>query len=239
MKSLFRLHNYALVLVILPLLQSCAVVKMFEHGTMREPTLDFQDYKISDVTLNHINIDILFKAHNPNFYDIDTFFVDYEFFISEQSFAAGKDVKVTLIPEGTTDLTIPLEIAYDKLLSTANVLADLIRQRQKQAKGKLHIDIHGEYLIIEIFGRRYTRPYNYSVDVPIDIPLPEITMDTIRNTVKSTLNNIVDFGFGLFDKKEPQPTPTDPAVTTTPLPPIENATPNETPEPSAPAFDNM
>jgi len=177
-------------------LSGCSVLKMLEHGTMQEPELTYQDYEITDLGLDKVALRLIFKASNPNEHDIDTFFTDYELFIHEKSVVKGENLKVSLIPQGESIMAIPIELEYDNLFATAGTLATLMQQGKKEVESRVNIRIHGEFYIHQMFGKRYVKPYSYSVNVNTDIPLPEVTVDIVKDAVKDSVNDL--FGFKLF-----------------------------------------
>lgn len=174
------------------LLSGCAYLKLYEIGTMKEPELKFYDYRIQEVTLNNIRVDLVFRAINPNHYDIDTFKLAYQFHLADQQLAEGKDILVTLIPEGESEVIIPVQVHYDKLFTTVNSLSKLIRSNAREAPGKVHIRIYGDYVYAEWFGKKFTNEYNFETDVDMQIPLPEITMNNVKKQIKDVLRNLLD-----------------------------------------------
>ena len=192
-----------LIAVVVVWLQGCTVMKMLEHGTMPEPELSYKDYRITNLDLEGVSIDLLFDAYNPGYEQMDTFFASYEFFLREHSVAAGTDIPITLIPEGTTELTVPVQVTYANLLPAVTTLGTLISEKQKTVDGKVNLDVHGEYFTFEFFGKRFTKPYHYNIDIDLEIPLPEITVETVGDKITESIKNF--FGGGLFgsDKSEP------------------------------------
>jgi len=177
-------------------MQACTFMKMLEHGTMQEPTLEYQDYQINDIGLDKAKVDLIFKATNPNFYQIDAFYASYNFLVQDEAVASGKDILVHLIPEGESTIVVPVEVKYEKLVSTAGAIVEKILKQEKEIKGMVKLHVEGEYLVAEFFGKRFTRRYFYDVDIDVDVPLPEISKETIGNSVKSGIDRF--FGTSIF-----------------------------------------
>jgi len=187
-----------LIVISLQLLMSgCTFIKMLEHGTMKEPTLEYQDYEIADIGLDKVSLRLFFKAINPNKQNIDTFFTDYEVFIGDKSVVEGKDLRITLIPEGESTVMVPVELIYSQLFETAGTLAKMLSEGKRKVDTRVHIHIHGEFLIYEFLGKRHTREYSYRVNVDTELPLPEVTVEKVTKAVKGSINNFL--GFTIFE----------------------------------------
>ena len=200
-KTKFKLQIWILITLSMLLLQACTASKMLEHGSMAEPTLEYVDYRVADISLDTVKVELIFKAKNPNFHQIDTFFADYQFVIEEKVFAEGKDIAVTLIPEGESELIIPAQTSYSNLFGVAGSLASMIRQKKKELPAIVKLTVHGEYLIADLFGKRITKPYDYSIDIDMNIPLPEVTVDTIGQGIKNSFKSL----FGTTDASPSEP----------------------------------
>lgn len=184
---------------IVSILGGCTFFKMLEHGTMKEPELTFKDYEIADIDLDKLTLRLIFNASNPNEEQIDTFFVDYELFIDEKSAVKGSNLKVNLIPGGESELVVPVVVSYGSLFDTASVLADRLSRGEKEIASRVWIRIHGEILVHEMFGRRKTKEYDYSVNINTDIPLPEVSTTTVTELVNKKTSEWL--GFSLFSSE--------------------------------------
>jgi len=174
------------------LMQGCTFMKLVEHGTMQPPTLSFIDYEITDVTMDAVNINLYLTADNPNQFEIDTFFVDYQIYLKEQGVAEGCAVNMNFIPDGVGGVTLPMVVIYEHLYETVGALAELISENKKSVDTKVDIIIYGEYFIVKTPSKTYTKFFNYQHSVNMDVPLPEITLDSVGKMVSEKLDSFFE-----------------------------------------------
>ena len=189
-----------LVFVVILFAQGCATFKLVELGTMAvsgPPELDYRYYNVKNVSMEGIEAELIFAANNPNTNQLDTFFIDYEFFIKDKPVVEGKAIKVDLIPKGLSKLSLPVVMNYESLFSAAGQLASLISEGKKQIDSKVHIKIYGEYQTLTWYGKPYTEMYSYEHDLSLPVPLPEITAKKVKNTLKGAVNSFM--GIQVFD----------------------------------------
>ncbi|MDH3326829.1 MAG: hypothetical protein OEM38_08960 [Gammaproteobacteria bacterium] len=177
------------LLSVLLLSQGCTILRMIEHDGMKNPELVFIDYKIIDVGMKEVKIDFNFTADNPNEYNIETFYVDYQFFIKEQPVARGYSIKMDLIPEGVSQVTIPMALSYENFYETVGTLAGLIQQDKTSVDARVDIIIYGEYFIAEAFNKTFTKFYSYQHSLNMEIPLPEVSVESVSEMVTDKLNS--------------------------------------------------
>jgi len=168
-------------------------MKMLEHGTLVDPELNYRDFEIRDLGLERIGVDLLFDAYNPGETEIDTFQADYKFFLKDQLVVQGDEIPVVLLPQTTTVLTVPVDISYADLYSTASTLFGEMRQGKRKVSGLVNVKIAGEYLIYAGFGKRFTKPYYYEIELGMDIPLPEVSIEKVSKGLKKQVNELLSF----------------------------------------------
>ena len=171
------------------LVQGCTILRMIEHDGMKNPELVFIDYKIIDVGMKELKIDLNFTADNPNEYNIETFYVDYQFYIKDQPVAKGYSIKMDLIPEGDSLVTIPMVLSYENFYETLGTLAGLIQQDKTSVDARVDIIIYGEYFIAEAFNKTFTKFYSYQHSLNMEIPLPEVSVESVSEMVTDKLNS--------------------------------------------------
>lgn len=174
------------------LLQGCASSRLYVLGTMEEPTLEYQDYKVRDIGLQRAHVDMLFKAHNPNYYEIDSFFVSYDFYLEGKLLAEGKHIPIELIPEGTSDIVVPVVVSYDNLIDTLGSVAAKLKKQERQLQAKVNYRIFGEYEVLSWFGKTYKRDYFYQSDAEFPMDVPEVTLRDVGQSVKNKLKEWLD-----------------------------------------------
>jgi len=195
---LLRLHVLSAAMIFFA--QGCAVFKIAEFGTMAvsgPPELEYRYYNVKDVSLDGIQAELIFAATNPNKRQLDTFFVDYEFFIKDKSVVEGKAIKVNLIPSGLSKLSLPVSVRFERLFDAAGQLAELMSQGRKEVDSRVHIRIYGEYQTLTWYGKPYNKMYQYEHDLDLSVPLPEITAKKVKNTLKGAVNSFM--GLQVFD----------------------------------------
>lgn len=179
-----------LIITLSLLLQGCASSRLYVLGTMEEPEFEYQDYVVKDVGLRRAQVDLLFKVHNPNYYEIDSFFVSYDLYVKGKLIAEGKHIKVQLIPEGTSEVTVPVVFSYTKLADTVDIVAEMIKNEQRKVEATINLRVFGEYLVADIFGKQYTNDYFYETDVKTDIELPEVSLKDVGESIKNKFKSL-------------------------------------------------
>ena len=197
---MLSLRHILILFVVLLLGQGCATFKLVELGSMAvsgPPELEYRYYNVKDVSFEGIQAELVFAAINPNKRQLDTFFVDYEFFIRDKSVVEGSAIKVNLIPSGLSKLSLPVSVKYERLFDAAGHLAELVSQGKKQIDSRVHIRIYGEYQALTWYGKPYDKMYSYEHDLDLSVPLPEITAKKVKNTLKGAVNSFM--GLQVFD----------------------------------------
>lgn len=192
------IRSVLLVLLVLMLTPGCAVFKMIEHGSLAldPPELEYRNYDYRNIGIDKIGVDIIFAAHNPNNFELERFFVDYQFYMLDTLVAEGYALEVNLDP-GLNKLAVPVDMRYQNLMAAAGSVADRIIKGDKEIPSKVHVSIYGEYFGFDWFGQRVSKMYNYKHDVKMDIPVPKVTMDDVERTAKTAVNAFLNFK--LFD----------------------------------------
>ncbi|MDH5300384.1 MAG: LEA type 2 family protein [Gammaproteobacteria bacterium] len=177
----------AVLLLSVLMLQGCASSRLYVLGTMKKPELEFLDYKVQDVGLQRAHVDLLFKAHNPNHYQIDTFFVSYDFYLEGKLLAEGRHIPVALIPEGTSEITVPVVVSYSNLMNSLDKVLEKLNKQDRKLQAKVKYRIFGEYEVWSWFGKSYKRDYFYESEADIPIDVPEVTLKDVGQELKNRL----------------------------------------------------
>lgn len=201
------LPRFLFILLIVVLGQGCATFKMAKMGSSvalsGPPELEFRYHEIKEVTMEGIKADLIFAAINEGNSEVDTFYLDYDFFIKGKKLVEGRAVKINLIPRGLSKLSLPVTIGYSSLFDTAGDLAKMVADGEKQVDTKVHIRIYGEYQTLTWYGKPVTDIYNFEHDLEMPVPLPEITAKKVKNTLKTAFNSFV--GVQVFDTGKAAP----------------------------------
>ena len=180
----------ALLVLALLMLQGCASSRLYVLGTMKEPEMEYQDYKVQHVGLQRAHVDLFFKAHNPNHYQIDAFFVSYDFYLEGKLLAEGKHIPIALIPEGTSDVKVPVVVSYDNLLDSLGKVMEKFNKQDRKLQGKVKYRIFGEYEVISWFGKSYKKDYFYESEADIPVDVPEISLKDVGQGLKNKLKEL-------------------------------------------------
>jgi hypothetical protein len=188
-------------MVLVSLFQGCATLKMAKMGSSvalnGPPELEFRYQEIKEITMEGIKVDLIFAAMNRGESALDTFYVDYDFFIKDKKLVEGRAVKINLIPRGLSKLTLPVTVGYAGLFDTAGDLAKMVADGHKQVDTRVNIRIYGEYQTLTWYGKPVSEIYNFEHDLNMAVPLPEITAQKVKNTLKTAFNTFV--GLQVFD----------------------------------------
>jgi|GEM_PF-1982395 len=158
----YSIKTISFTLLLSLLLSSCAMVK--KH--VRKPTVDYQDYKLTSVSLQDASVDFHLKLNNPNPVRIPIKNISYTLRLHNKNLLQGKIKPKTDIPaNGSTQLTIPARINYQDVIGGIKGLLD---QHAISYELKGDIDLG----LIKL-------PYNTAGTIPLP-RLPEIKLDNIK-----------------------------------------------------------
>lgn len=157
-------HTSKLValLVVAFLLSSCAALK--KH--VSKPSVAYQDYKLTNVSLQDASVNFYLQLNNPNPVAIPVKNISYAIRLHNRDLLQGKIQPNTRIPaNGSTQITIPAKFNYQDVIGGVQAL---LKQHAIQYDLKGDIDLG----LLKI-------PYHTSGEIPLP-RLPHIKMSHIR-----------------------------------------------------------
>ncbi len=159
---------------------SCSTTQLKRYTTVKQPVIKFKKYQVISVSDKQIKLDILFDANNPNDIAIDSFYLSYELYVNKQSFIKGRRVKLKLIPKGTSIITLPIDIAYKKLLSNVSSVANRIVKGKNSIPMSVDIEIMGKFKVLEFVEH----DYRYQKNIDMTIALPKYSMKDVMQFIQ-------------------------------------------------------
>jgi len=116
------MQKYRLILIslILPcFLYGCAILR----EAIQKPTVEFQDFSITNIDFAEVGTMFDFKVKNPNPVGVKLGGFDYRFIIEGNQFLSGNNPKEVLLKSGGESIiSIPISIKYLDVYKTASAL---------------------------------------------------------------------------------------------------------------------
>ena len=119
--SVRPLPKYFFVIIFLFFAHGCNSLQQLAN--IQKPDISFADMKISELTLQDVELLFDLKVDNPNPLAIKLSGYEYDFFVNEASFVKGQQSLSTQIEaSGESIIQVPVRMTYGELLDTFNSL---------------------------------------------------------------------------------------------------------------------
>jgi LEA14-like dessication related protein len=120
-------------------LSACAFLKQLGDKAFTEPTINFKEARLQNVSLGSATVDLVYSVRNPNPIGLSLAEVTYSFSIEGKEVVAGTPPQGLHIPaEGVADLEFPASVKYAALASALEVFLSK-DSASYQAKGEVGI----------------------------------------------------------------------------------------------------
>lgn len=104
------------LLLLLPLVLGCSLLKSFASSAFDRPTLTFKEVRMPKIDFNGADLNLVFNVTNPNSMGLDLTQADYALEIEGHKVVAGKPQNGLVIPGGgTTEVTFPASFAWTEI----------------------------------------------------------------------------------------------------------------------------
>jgi len=154
------------MLMVACLMCGCAILRM----AIEKPTVDFQDFNITDIDFTSITTAFNFKITNPNPIGIRVDGFEYQFLIEGNQFLSGNNPNsVGLAARGESIVSIPIMLKY---IDVYEVVTALVKN-----KGIIPYTISGKFFFNTPIGR-IPIPFNKSGELPV-LKMPKIDLESI------------------------------------------------------------
>jgi len=151
------------------LLCGCAVLGSLKSA-IKEPTVGFQDFNITDIDFTSITTAFDFKVTNPNPISIRVDGFEYQFFIENSELLNGNNPNsVGLTARGESVISIPIGLKYADVYETVTALV--------KNKGSMPYTIAGKFFFNTPVGR-IPVPFSKSGELPV-LKMPKIDLENI------------------------------------------------------------
>ena len=155
-------------------------------SAFKNPTFDYKKYKIVAVGEKKVDVDLIFEATNPNNISIDSLFANYELFIKDKSFIKGKDLQLKLAANGKSEIRVPVEVYYKKILKSSGSAVTAIVNKEKTLPVAANIKIFGE---LE-FTNYLATTVSYSKKIDMSVPIPHDASKQLEDKLKDKLKKL-------------------------------------------------
>ena len=175
------LSKFLLLSLVLSLLASCTAVRILKSTKLKEPTFKFVDHKIEKVRSKKTVVHLSFDAYNPNEVGLRNVYLSYELFTKEKRFLKGKNIKINLVPKGTTQVVVPAEIVYKDVFRALRPVAEKILLKHKTLPVKVKVKMHGRPTVYNKVEEGALFSFNLNLNTTIDVPIPHDEIDAAVN----------------------------------------------------------
>lgn len=181
---------FLLTFMILP--AGCTAYKLLHSTKLEPPKIEFHEYRIKQVTDRQAEVDFIVRAENPNPIGIKGVSADYELYIEEGRFAAGKAVDAELPPGPgrETALTVPVVVVYEELLNALGPAIERFLSKQKSMPITVKVKVFGNPRLYSDTEEGLLPPFEKRITKTIDIPLPEDEIDQTRDRLEKVIRRL-------------------------------------------------
>ena len=162
-----RMNRQMLLLLFVACLGcGCAIFR----AAIEKPTVDFQDFNITDIDFTSLTTTFNFKITNPNPIGIRVDGFEYKFIIEGNQFLSGNNPnRVGLSARGQSIVSIPITLKYIDVYETVTTL--------KENRGNIPYIISGKFFFNTPIGR-IPVPFSKSGELPV-LKMPKIGLENI------------------------------------------------------------
>lgn len=176
-----------LFLIIPFLFVSCSSLR----DVLKEPEISFNEFKISKINFDSIDLLFTYKIDNPNMFGITLPRFDYNVLIEDARFVSGTSSEHLVIArQGSSFVDIPVTLSYQDLFRAFGILLN-----QNEAAYTIGA---GFYLDIPVAGEKKF-DLTHSGKIPI-LKLPEISLNEIRALSVNPLSPAVELSVDITNK---------------------------------------
>src|SRR5919201_5623340 len=127
------------LLLFLPLLLGCSLVRQAASSAFERPTLSFKEARLPHVDFQGAELDLVFLVTNPNSVGLDLTRASYNLEVEGHKVASGTPQNGLKIPGGgTTEVTFPANIQWNEIAPALEAVVAMDQVRYK-ASGELGV----------------------------------------------------------------------------------------------------
>ena len=168
----------------------CTAYKLSHSTKFEEPKIEFSRYCIKRVTDRQAEVDFIVLAENPNHVGIKGISADYELYLDDSRFAAGKAADVELPPGRETAITVPMVVVYKELLNTIGPAIERLLSNQKSMPITVKAKIYGNPRLYSDTEEGSLPRFEKRITRTIDIPLPEDESNKARDRLEEAIRRL-------------------------------------------------
>jgi LEA14-like dessication related protein len=155
----------------------------------REPSVDFKDASLSDVSLAGATVNLTLTVHNPNRQGISLAESDYKLSIAGKQLVAGKPAAgLRIAAGGSSDVVLPAQI---KFADIGDSISAVLQQEQLPYRAEGHIGVSTPIGVLPLgFSQEGTLPLPRMPTISLQAPrIAELSLTHATLDVPLTLNN--------------------------------------------------
>lgn len=181
----------AFFLVMLMLLPAGCTAYNLAHSTkFEQPKIEFSGYRIRQVTDRRAEVDFIVLVDNPNPVGIRGVSADYELYLDESRFAAGRAIDVDLPPAKETAVTVPVTVVYKELLHAIGPAIDRFLANQKSMPVTVKARVYGSPRLYSATEEGTLPPFEKRIVRTIDVPLPEDEINRAKDKLEKAIRRL-------------------------------------------------
>ena len=136
------------VLLLLPVLAGCALLRSLASSAFEKPTLTFKDARLPSIDFTGAELDLVFLVNNPNSMGIDLAKATYALAVEGKQVVAGAPSNGLQIPaHGSTEVTFPAKVRWNEI---APALEALFAQDQVHYKASGSIGLNTPIGVVDL-----------------------------------------------------------------------------------------
>ncbi len=157
---------------------------------IKDPEVKYIDHHINKVTSQLIHIDVNLMAHNPNAIGLKNVFVNYEVYTQGKRLIRGNDVAITLSPNQSTTIKVPVQIRFKEVLGALGPLYKNLIGKKQHLSVEIRAIIYGKPTVYNESGGGSLFSFHLQENKIIKIPLPRNKIDELKQKAKKAFQKL-------------------------------------------------
>jgi hypothetical protein len=158
-----------LTILLLLILAGCSTVP---PGFIKKQSIHYKRTDVLRVTPERVDANLVFLEINRDSVTLDNVTIDYELYLEGERAASGKDVRLNLPANDTTEYIVPITIRWLDFFKTAENMRKAILAGKKTVRftAKTLVTIH-----VKLLGS-----FSIPVAAEDELPLPEVQLPKLK-----------------------------------------------------------
>jgi len=187
-----------LILVTL-FLSGCTALDILNSYDFEKPSFKYKQYEIGQPTKKSLPVNITLDAHNPNGFGLKDTLVNAELSYKGNRFLKSENIQLELAPNSTSQVVVPIDINYKKLIKSGGRMAEKVLSGKKRIKIKAKVLLHGSPTIYDKNRIGKIFPFSLEVRKTIKVNIPR---DKIENSLSGNAKTMYQLARKASDLEE-------------------------------------